>query len=261
MEENNEDKILDEEVKKEETEEDTKAIESTTSPDTPEKSEEEKQAEIEEAKRLKRKHNIKEAVEWIVCTIIALIIVLTLKYYVAVPTVVRQSSMYPTLKDGERLLLNRTHRMGLNEIERGDIITFETPIMAFTTKTVDQSNPKAVYNEEDHGLLFNFLYYVIETPKVSYIKRVIGLAGDHIEIKDDKIYLNGEELKEDYLADDVKTTSEVFTNFTVPEGYIFAVGDNRENSVDGRAFGCIPLKKVEGTVMCRFWPLNQIKGF
>lgn len=247
MEENNENKILDE---KQET------IETTT-----EKTEEEKQAEIEKAKKEARKHNLKEAIEWIVCTIIALVIVLTLKYYVAVPTVVRQSSMYPTLKDGERLLLNRTHRLGLNEIERGDIITFETPVLAFTPETVDQSNPKAVYSNAEYSTLYNFLYYVIETPKISYIKRVIGIAGDHIEIKDNKIYLNGEELKEEYLSDEVKTESDVFTDFTVPEGYVFAVGDNRSNSVDGRAFGCIPFEKIEGTVICRFWPLNQIKGF
>lgn len=254
MEENNENKILEEEIKKENTE----ITESTSSPDAPEKTEEEKQAKIEKAQKEARKHNIKEAVEWIVCTIIALIIVLSLKYYIVVPTVVRQSSMYPTLKDGERLVLNRTHRLGLNEIERGDIITFETPILAFTPETVDQSKPQAVYDDTNHGILYNFFYYVIETSKVSYIKRVIGVAGDHIEIKDNKIYLNGEELKEDYLSDEVKTESDVFTTFTVPEGYVFAVGDNRENSVDGRAFGCIPFEKIEGTVMCRFWPLNVL---
>ena len=261
MEENNEnkeEKILNKEVKNEETEQNSVDTETTPSP---EKTEEEIQAEKEEEKKLARKNNIKEAIEWIVCTIIALIIVLTLKYYVAVPTVVKQSSMYPTLKDGERLLLNRTHRMGINEIEHGDIITFETPIMAFTPETVNQENPKAIYNDTEYSPIFNFLYYVIETPKVSFIKRVIGLEGDHIEIKNDKIYLNGEELAEDYLPDDVKTTSDVFTDFTVPEGYVFAVGDNRSNSIDGRAFGCIPLEKVEGTVICRFWPLNQITGF
>lgn len=210
---------------------------------------------------LSKKDKIKDALEWVVCTIIALIIVLTLKYFVISPTVVKMTSMYPTLKDSQRLFLNRTHRLGLNEIERGDIITFETPILAFTPETVDQSNPKAVYSNAEYSTLYNFLYYVIETPKISYIKRVIGIAGDHIEIKDNKIYLNGEELKEEYLSDEVKTESDVFTDFTVPEGYVFAVGDNRSNSVDGRAFGCIPFEKIEGTVICRFWPLNQIKGF
>lgn len=210
---------------------------------------------------LSKKEKIKDALEWVVCTIIALIIVLTLKYFVISPTVVKMTSMYPTLKDSQRLFLNRTHRLGLNEIERGDIITFERPKQNYSPETADQSNPKAIYDTTEHGLFYNFLYYVVETPKVSYIKRVIGLEGDHIEIKNNKVYRNGEELKEDYISSDVKTESPVFTDFTVPEGYVFAIGDNRENSIDCRSFGCIPLEKVEGTVLCRFWPLNSISGF
>ena len=210
---------------------------------------------------LSKKDKIKDALEWVVCTIIALIIVLTLKYFVISPTVVKMTSMYPTLKDSQRLFLNRTHRLGLNEIERGDIITFERPKQNYSPETADQSNPKAIYDTTKHGLIYNFLYYVVETPKVSYIKRVIGLEGDHIEIKNNKVYKNGEELKEDYISSDVKTESPVFTDFTVPEGYVFAIGDNRENSIDCRSFGCIPLEKVEGTVLCRFWPLNSISGF
>ena len=210
---------------------------------------------------LSKKDKIKDALEWVVCTIIALIIVLTLKYFVISPTVVKMTSMYPTLKDSQRLFLNRTHRLGLNEIERGDIITFERPKQNYSPETADQSNPKAIYDTTEHGLFYNFLYYVVETPKVSYIKRVIGLEGDHIEIKNNKVYRNGEELKEDYISPDVKTESPVFTDFVVPEGYVFAIGDNRENSIDCRSFGCIPLEKVEGTVLCRFWPLNSISGF
>ena len=206
-------------------------------------------------------NKVKEAVEWIVCTIIALIIVLTLKYFVITPTIVKQSSMYPTLKDNQRLILNRTHRLGINEINRGDIITFETPITKFSSTNVDQSNPIAKYDLTKHNILYNFLYYVVETPKTSYIKRVIGVAGDHIEIKDNKVYLNGKELKENYLSEETTTISNVFNDFIVPEGYVFAMGDNRNNSIDCREFGCIPLEKVEGTVLYRFWPLNQISSF
>ena len=188
-------------------------------------------------------------------------IVLTLKYFVVTPTIVKQSSMYPTLKDNQRLILNRTHRLGINEINRGDIITFETPITKFSSTTVNQSNPVAEYDLTEHNIFYNFLYYVVETPKISYIKRVIGVAGDHIEIKNNKVYLNGKELKENYLSEETTTISNIFNDFIVPEGYIFAMGDNRNNSIDCREFGCIPLEKVEGTVLCRFWPLNQISSF
>ena len=205
--------------------------------------------------------NVKEVFEWIYCIIIALVLALLFRYFIGTPTVVQQRSMYPTLKENQRLFLNRTHRIGLNEIERGDIITFERPKQNYSPETADQSNPKAIYDTTEHGLFYNFLYYVVETPKVSYIKRVIGLEGDHIEIKNNKVYRNGEELKEDYISPDIKTESPVFTDFVVPEGYVFAIGDNRENSIDCRSFGCIPLEKVEGTILFRFWPLNQIGSF
>ena len=213
---------------------------------------------VENSEKKEEFNALKEAIEWIICTIIALILVLSLKYFALCPTVVKMSSMYPTLKDEQRLMLNRTHRIGLTEINRGDIITFEAPIQ---TGNIDQSSPKAVYDSTEHGIIYNFLYYVIETPKLSYIKRVIGIAGDHIEIKNSKVYLNGNELDEPYLSSDIETTSPAYTDFIVPEGYVFAIGDNRNNSVDCRNFGCIPLEKVEGKLWFRFWPLNNITVF
>ena len=93
--------------------------------------------------------------------------------------------------------------------------------------------------------------------KTSYIKRVIGVAGDHIKIEDGKVYLNGKELQEPYLREGIKTESDMFTDVTVPEGYIFVMGDNRPHSTDSRSFGCIPLEKVESKVWIRFWPLNK----
>ena len=95
--------------------------------------------------------------------------------------------------------------------------------------------------------------------KVTYIKRVIALPGEHIEIKDNKVYINGEEYKESYLDSSVVTTAAngAFTDLIVPDGYIFAMGDNRPQSTDCRSFGCIPISKVEGKVALRFWPLSM----
>ena len=101
------------------------------------------------------------------------------------------------------------------------------------------------------------MYYVIEKTKTSYIKRVVAVEGNHVEIKDNKIYVNGNELEEEYLSDDVVTESQVFTDFIVPENCVFAMGDNREGSADCRAFGCIPLEKIESTVVIRIWPLDK----
>ena len=84
------------------------------------------------------------------------------------------------------------------------------------------------------------------------------MPGEHIKIEDGKVYINGEEYKEDYLQEDVKTTaSGVFTDFVVPENYVFAMGDNRAESTDCRSFGCIPLEKIEGRVVLRFFPFNR----
>ena len=91
------------------------------------------------------------------------------------------------------------------------------------------------------------------------VKRVIGVQGDFVNIdKDGIVYVNGEELKEDYLQENVITEAKnpYLTDFIVPEGYIFAVGDNRMYSSDCRVFGCIPIEKIESKVWIRFWPLN-----
>ena len=104
-----------------------------------------------------------------------------------------------------------------------------------------------------------FVYYVLETNKDSYIKRVIGLPGEHVKIADGKVYINGEELDEPYLQEGVETTAQpggVYMDIVVPEGYLFLMGDNRLQSTDCRAFGCIPYEKIESRVLIRFWPLN-----
>ena len=200
--------------------------------------------------------NIKEVFEWIYCIIIALVLALLFRYFIGTPTVVQQRSMYPTLKENQRLLLNRTFRITGKDIKVGDIITFEAPSECYTRYNVSQSNPVAKYEYEFENIFQKFIYYVIEKTKTSYIKRVIAVEGNHVEIKDNKIYINGNELEEEYLSNDVVTESQVFTDFIVPEGYIFAVGDNRTKSKDCRELGCIPIEKVEGIVVLRFWPLD-----
>lgn len=199
------------------------------------------------------KLNYKEIIEWGYCIVIAIVLALLVRYFIGTPTIVKMVSMYPTLVEGDRLILNRWNRTTGKEYKRGDIITFEAP----TNKTIeDQSNPVAVYANEPKNIFSKFVYYVLELNKMSYIKRVIALEGEHVEIKDGKVYINGKELQEDYLKDDVITSSTGLTDFIVPKGYIFAMGDNRPKSTDCRAFGCIPVEKVEGKVVFRFWPIK-----
>ena len=202
---------------------------------------------------------VKNILEWVYCVIIAIVLALLVRNFVGTPTIVKQRSMYPTLKPDQRLILNRLAITLHKDLKRGDIITFEAPsVSRIELSDADMSNPVAIYNNEPKGILKRFVYYGLEWGKVTYIKRVIALPGEHIEIKDNKVYINGEEYKESYLDSSVATTAAngAFTDLIVPDGYIFAMGDNRPQSTDCRSFGCIPISKVEGKVALRFWPLS-----
>lgn len=202
---------------------------------------------------------IKEILEWLYCIIIAVVLALLVRYYIGTPTIVQQPSMYPTLKQDQRLILNRLIRTSHSVPQRGDIVTFEAPSKAIIYENeADLSNPVAVYENEPEGLWEKFSYYVLETNKTSYIKRVIGLPGEHVQIYNNKVYINNELLDEPYLQDDVLTTSldGPFYNIVVPEGCLFVMGDNRPKSTDSRRFGCVPISKIESKVWIRFWPLD-----
>ena len=201
---------------------------------------------------------IKDILEWAYCIIIALVLAMLFRYFIGTPTIVKQVSMYPTLIQDERLWLNRWGRTTKTLPERGEIITFEEPAkITYSSSEIDNSNPVAQY-EEKTG--FNwFVHNFLEIGKRSYIKRVIALPGEHVEIKDGGVYINGEKLEEDYLQDGIVTdvTGVGFTDFIVPENCVFAMGDNRNHSTDCRNFGCIPLEKIESIVAIRIWPLNK----
>ena len=204
----------------------------------------------------------KEILEWVYCIIIALVLAMLFRYFIGTPTIVKQESMYPTLIQDERLWLNRWGRTTKTLPDRGDIITFEEPAkIKYTAAEIDESNPVAQYNNRT-GFDW-FIHNFLEIGKRSYIKRVIALPGEHVEIKDGSVYIDGEELDEPYLQDGIVTDLYVNTNgvgfddFIVPENCVFAMGDNRNHSTDCRAFGCIPLEKIESTVAIRIWPLNK----
>ena len=208
---------------------------------------------------MKLSDKAKDIIEWIVCILIAFILALLIRFYVGTPTIVKQPSMFPTLQQNQRLILNRWGRTTKQMPERGDIITFQAPSdKALTEDEYDSSNPVAKYEDDPTNWFSKFVFYVLEINKESYIKRVIALPGEHVQIMDGKVYINGEELDEPYLQDGVTTTmgTGLLSDFVVPENCVFAMGDNRDHSTDCREFGCIPLDKIEGTVWIRFWPLN-----
>ena len=201
---------------------------------------------------------MKEVLEWGYCIIIALLLAMIFRYFIGTPTIVKQVSMYPTLVQDQRLWLNRWGRTTKTLPKRGEIITFEEPSqISYSSSDIDKNNPIAKYNEKNGFQWFvnNFL----EIGKKSYIKRVIAEPGEHVQIKDGKVYINEKELEEKYLQAGVVTdvVGTGFDDFVVPENCVFAMGDNRNHSTDCRSFGCIPLEKIESTVAIRIWPLDK----
>lgn len=205
---------------------------------------------------------IKNILEWVGCIIIAIILALLFRYFIGTPTIVKQVSMKPTLEQNERLWLNRWGRTIHALPQRGDIITFEEPSkITYSASEIDMKNPIAKFKERSGWDWFvnNFLEM---GDKRSYIKRVIALPGEHVEIKEGKVFINGKVLQEDYLPAGLITdvVGVGFNDFIVPENCVFAMGDNRNHSTDCRAFGCVPLEKIESTVSFRFWPFNKFGG-
>lgn len=202
----------------------------------------------------------KNILEWIICIIIAFVLTLLIRYFVGTPTVVQQPSMLPTLQPNQRLILNRLSRTFKELPSRGDIITFEAPTndSYIYPEDFDPNDVVAKYSNEPNSGFGKFIYYVLEINKASYIKRVIGLPGDHVQISNGKVYINGSKLDENYLKSTVITEVEgcPYSDLIVPDNCVFVMGDNRSQSTDSRRFGCIPLEKIESKVWIRFWPFS-----
>lgn len=208
----------------------------------------------------RKKSFARELIEWIACVVVAIVLALLVRYYIGTPTIVQHPSMTPTLLSGERLILNRLDiRLG-KELKKGDIVTFEAPSKGIIPASqIEEKNYTAEYNNEPEGIIKKFTYYVLEQDKVSYIKRVIAVAGEHIKIEDGVVYINDVIYQEPYLPEGTKTPdgNGYCLDLVVPEGTVFVMGDNRGNSTDSRCFGCIPLEKLESKVLIRFWPFDK----
>jgi len=204
----------------------------------------------------------KEMIEWIFCFVVAYILYLILNYFVGTVSGVKQISMKPTANDGEKVLIQRTI-FNKKEIKRGDIITFIAPSVTINKTTIENDvtieGNDAIANYDKHPGIESFTFNFMGIGKKSYIKRAIGIAGDHIIITaDGKVYRNDEIIVEPYLKDGTTSRNGAYINIIVPEGTIFAMGDNRLQSMDSRSFGCVPISEIDGYVVSRIWPLDKI---
>lgn len=206
--------------------------------------------------KITKKKVLKEISEWVICAIIAYIIYLIINYFFGTISGVKQASMYPTCKEGERVVISR-RIISKPELKYGEIITFESPIYIANSEISSDDN---IADYPEYKGVTKFAYKVMGIGKRSYIKRVIATEGQKIYISEDgKVYVDDKLLEETYLRDSVKTERiGNYYDLTVPKGTIFVMGDNREESADSRVFGCVPVDKVEGNVKCRVWPLTRV---
>lgn len=162
-----------------------------------------------------------EVRSWIVSLVSAVVVALFIRWFIVELYVVDGPSMQPTLQDGERLVVNK-FIYHWREPMRGEVVIFRYP--------------------RDHTR--------------DFIKRVIAVGGDTIEIKDGHVFVNDVLLNEDYISEKTRTE---YPKQTVPEGTIFVCGDNRRNSLDSRFpdVGFVPLELVKGKAALIFWPVDD----
>ena len=198
---------------------------------------------------------LNKILEWSLCVLLAIIMALVIRYYIVTPSKVNQSSMIPTLQENERVIVSRIQRLTKKDYVRGQIIVFQAPS---NKVKLNLYNPIANYKSTLNGFVENFIYNVLELNKKTYVKRIIGIAGDRVQIKDGKVYINGEVVEENYLPYGTATQNGIYNNIIVPDGCVYVLGDNRKESMDSRKFGCIPINKIDGIVQFRYWPLNKL---
>jgi signal peptidase I len=152
--------------------------------------------------------------------LIAIVVILFLYQ----PVKVEGTSMMPSLQNDERIFINKfVYRFGISDVGRGDTVVFLYP----------------------------------NDPSKSYIKRVIGIPGDTIEIDDGTVIVNGKQLSEPYVAEDNRDRIPMAKE-TVPADRYFVLGDHRSSSNDSRSWGLVPRQYIYGKAVFVYWPLENL---
>ncbi len=155
----------------------------------------------------------------------ALILTFVLRSYVVEARGIPTGSMIPTLAIGDKLLVDKIV-FKFNSLHHKDIVVFAPP-------------PEAQ----------------IGSVKTDFIKRIIGLPGDTIQVTSGTVFVNNKPLTEPYIA---QKPNYNYGPVTVPEGSVFVMGDNRNNSFDSHAWGFLPVENIKGRAFFRYWPVNRV---
>ena len=187
--------------------------------------EDDKDIEIERPQEAARSNFWAEARLLLRDLIFALMFAALAVVFIVQPVKVEGTSMLPRLHDGERIFVNKLIYYGLPKLERGDIIVFWYP----------------------------------NDPSKSYIKRIIGLPNEIVEVREGRILINGAELQEPYLDPQLNLARSNQPAVAIKEHYYFVMGDNRDHSSDSRIWGLVPEKYIYGKALLRYWPPSSIQ--
>lgn len=183
--------------------------------------------------------------------LVALFVAILVKTFVIQAFYIPSESMVPTLEVGDRVFVSKFMFDG-GDVARGDVIVFENP------------HPGEVPDRSVIGGFFHWLGEGIglaQPENEDFIKRVIALPGETIEIKDNVVYIDGKPLDEPYLTEAAKRATGTLDPQTVPNDAAFVMGDNRGNSADSRfGLGTVPLDKVIGKAFVVIWPPADMGG-
>ena len=164
------------------------------------------------------------AISWARDLFVSVLIAVVIILFLYQPVKVEGTSMMPALVDQERIFINKfVYRFGISQISRGDTVVFWYP----------------------------------GDPSKSYIKRIIGMPGDRVQVVEGSVFVNGTALDEPYVPPDYRdTVSTPLT--TVPANEYFVLGDHRSSSNDSRSWGTVPRRFIYGKAVFVYWPLDRI---
>ncbi len=161
---------------------------------------------------------------WIRDLFISVILAIFVILFLYQPVKVEGTSMMPALVDQERIFINKfVYRFGLGNIERGDMVVFWFP----------------------------------GDPTKSYIKRVIGVPGDNVEVDDGTVLVNGQRLEESYVNEEFRDRQSMSAFKVQPEEF-FVLGDHRSSSNDSRSWGAVPRRYIYGKAVFVYWPVEKM---
>ncbi|MCX7841642.1 MAG: signal peptidase I [Clostridia bacterium] len=185
---------------------------------------------------------ISEILQWINAILLALLIALLIRGFIFEPVMVKGSSMENTLFDSQRLLV---YKLGyyFSAPQRGDIIVFQYQPGVFSQNKYLDEIPF-------------FRKAFPDFKEINYIKRVIGLPGDKIDIIDNKVYVNNEMIEDSHAKGETLPNNMQFPA-TVPANKVFVLGDNRQNSSDSRSIGFIDMNRIKGRAVFRIYPFSS----